>query len=133
MVFTAPSARGCVSSRLALPGFHPNGNREAKRRALSRLGLHPNTAAVSLYDPLADRKPNAGALVGMSVKPFKDSKHLLAVFRLDSNTIVLDAKKPVLGTEFRLNMDSWWLFGAVFDCVSDQVLQELHQPDFVCV
>lgn len=67
----------------------------------------------------------------MAVKSLENAKHLLAVFRIDSDSVVFHAELPVSIPGFRRHVNHRWFCASVLDGISDQVLKELHHSNFV--
>src|SRR5205823_7417210 len=103
--WSTPRRRGCL--RPAGPRrdghsrgttFHTCGVGEAEREggALSRLGLHPDAAAVALHDLLADRQPNARAgILVATMQPLEGDEDALGTRRVDAYAVVAHVDQPL--------------------------------------
>jgi hypothetical protein len=67
---------------------------EAEGAARPELRLHPNLAARSLHDLLADRQPDARSLDLTIVRALKQAKHLVLTFEGDGDSVVSNANQP---------------------------------------
>src|SRR6185295_4331385 len=102
--------------------------REGERRPASEFGLHADPAAVPLHDLLADRQPDAVALIlAPGVEALKDPEDALEVLRLDPDAVVLHREAPRLAFPHGGDVDLRGLGPAELDRIGDQVLEELKE------
>ncbi len=80
---------------------------EAEARALPGARLHPDPAAVSFHDPLANGQPDTGSRIILAVQPLENSENLLSVFRLDPDAVVLHRKDPIVLALFGARHEFW--------------------------
>src|SRR5579862_6549261 len=104
---------------------------ETEQRALSGHRFHPDAAAIPLDDALANRQADAGSRVGISMQALENAEDLLGIFRLDPDAVVAHGEQPVYGPAFCSDVNLGWIRTAILDSVANQVLQELHELDFM--
>src|ERR1700688_2325260 len=72
-----------------------DGDCEDERRSLFGLGFDPDSATITLHDPLTKGESNTGARVFLTcMQPLKQSKNMLLVLKWNTNTVVSHGKDP---------------------------------------
>src|SRR5262249_26844464 len=104
---------------------------EKKCRSTAGFGFYMNAAAVTLDNTLADREPDAGAGDCLSVKPLEGHEDLLAVFRLDSDSVVLHGELHAGTFPGHGNVDNGRPAPAILDGVADEVLEKRDEMRLV--
>ena len=88
---------------------------------------------MTLYDLSANGQTDAGAGVLLArVKPLEHLKDALEELGLDADPVVLDAKDPSVFRRFSGNLDFRLPFLAVFDRITDQILEQLCKLRDIC-
>src|SRR5260370_39014196 len=96
--------------------------RDCKEKSctLARLGLHPDSPACALDNPLANRKAHAGAwILDRVLKTLEDPKDLLLVLGIYADAVILNGKQPFLALPLGRDMNPRRLASAVVDRVPD--------------
>src|SRR5438309_1111642 len=106
--------------------------REIENGALPREGLHPNAAAITLDNTLANGEADTGSRVRVPMEPLENAEDLLSVLGLDADSVVPYREEPFAGPPLGIHTDPGRLFRtAVLDRVTDQVLEQLNQAGLV--
>src|SRR5579875_825761 len=102
---------------------------EAENRSCSGFGFHPNSAMVSLHNPLADGESNAGSGILVStVQTFEQSKDVLLVLGREADAVVLHRHDPGSGLARGADMNPRGAVPmTVFYGVADEILKKLAQ------
>lgn len=102
------------------------GQREEERSPFADLRLHPDPAAVSLNDLLADRQtdPGAGVLLPR-MEPLEDAKDPLGVLGVEPNPVIPHRKHPFLPVSLRGDMDTGESGATKLQRIPDQILHHL--------
>ena len=67
-----------------------------KSRAAHRLGLHPDSPALLLENPLTDREADPRSLVlAAPMQPLKNHEDALEVLRIDADPVIGDGENPL--------------------------------------
>src|SRR2546421_2586470 len=102
------------------------GEREVKRRALLRCGLHPDPAAVTLDNLLADGEPQPRARVlVLPMQALEDDEDPLEVLRVDADPVVANAEQPLPLVPHACDSDVWRCGPAELECVRDEVQEQM--------
>ena len=101
-------------------------NREA--RTLAWLRLHPDGSTVPVHDFLAGGQADTRSRVFVAMQAFEDAENLRLIFRWNSDAVVFHRKNPIAcPASAAVTRDARRLFGAVFQCIADEVLEYLRQ------
>src|SRR5256885_6163573 len=104
------------------------GEREVKRRALLRCGLHPDPAAVTLHNLLADGEPQARARVlVLPMQALEDDEDPLEVLWVDADPVVPHAEQPLPVASLCREPDLERSGPAELERVGDQVQEHVLQ------
>ena len=126
-----PSAAGHrqLAARLvALPRSVLLRQREVEHAAHTRLGLHPDRAAVLLDDLLRDGQPQAGSFVLLGrVQLLEEEEDGLTVLGSNADAVVADGEVPVVARILARDGDLGWAGTGELDGVSHQVAEHLRQ------
>src|SRR6266436_5073420 len=83
---------------------------------------------MAFHDSSANGQPDARARVLFAgMEPLKHLKDTFEVFQFDADPVVLNGKSPLTSVGFRGNGDFRPAFIAIFDGVSDQILEQLRK------
>src|SRR6267142_1818498 len=94
-------------------------------RLLSRNGFDPDTAAMPLHNPLADRQAHPCAWIFMArMQTLKDIEDAIEVFRGDSQPRIAHRKHPLRRLAPRVDVNARRIRAAKFDGIPQQVLEE---------
>src|ERR1035437_3334664 len=98
-----------------------------KCRTFPKFRIHPYSATMAFYDPLADRQADTGALKLFSaVQPLEYQEDALEILSLDTYSIVTDSNMPQISFISGRYTDQGKFRSPEFDRVGEQVLKELH-------
>src|SRR5437660_11390764 len=110
----------------SISGLADCGQRERERRALARLGLDPDPAAVALHDLLADREADPGpGIIVLAVQPLEDDEDAVEVLRIDADAVVAHAEQPLAVAALGANLDLRTGRSAELERVGDQVQEQV--------
>ena len=97
-----------------------------ERGALSRFGLHPNASAVALDNLFGDRQAHAGAgVLGKGMQALENDENPVSVLRIETNPVVAHGQPPLGVPVFGRDVDARRLGAVKFQCVPNQVLEDL--------
>src|SRR5580700_6136213 len=117
----------------ALAGCSLRGNRKFESGPTARFRLHPDAAAVSLYNAFADCQTHPGSRSRIAMQALEHSEDILFVFRRNSDPIVAHADHPLRTILLGANPDYWRIRALVLDGVADQVLKQLDHLHLIGV
>src|SRR3954465_572415 len=78
---------------------------------------------------LAGSKTDSRSLHFFSVQSREDSEDAGLVFTRNTDAVVLDGEHEITVSGFGRHVNHWFSFVPILDRISDQILQQLCQPD----
>src|SRR5260370_3742957 len=88
---------------------------------------------MAFYDFASSRQSDSGTRVLFAgVEPLEHLKDTFGVFRLDADPVVLNGKGPLTSVGSGGNGDFRPAFVAIFDGVSNQILEQLRKLRGIC-
>src|SRR5690348_2105640 len=108
--------------------------REMKCRAGAQLRFHPNPAAVTSYDFLANGKTDSRSRVLAAMQPLKDAEHLFSILRFNSDAIVRNGKTPLVAIAAGGGVDDRRpVRMPVLDGIHKEVLEKTRDLDRIAI
>src|ERR1035438_7974429 len=100
--------------------FAGSRNTKEKCRSMSGFRLHPDVAAVALFNFLADGEPDTSAgKLFLTVQALEQDENTLGVPRLDANAVITQRKYPVFAFPDRGNVHPGRVRAPKFDAIAD--------------
>jgi hypothetical protein len=125
---------GLHSARVKPVIFPLLGNGEEKGGAPAFLRFHPEAAAMTFHNFLADGQPDAGAgILRPAVQALKNHEDALLVSRSDADAVVPDCKPPGAVVFLGRDLDNRRLLAAKLEGIGEEILEELDELNFIAL
>src|SRR5271165_5941183 len=92
---------------------------KAESRSVSQLRLYPNTAAMALHYPAADRQAQSDSRRASVVQSLEQAEDPVMIGRIDADTVVHNAELPKLARFRGRDLRPRWLLASIEHSVGD--------------